>query len=39
MTGRSKSWIKVKNKAHPALLRVKEAFEQERKRRVREINS
>lgn len=25
--GPSKSWIKVKNKAHPAMLRVKEAFE------------
>ena len=25
--GASKSWIKVKNKAHPAMLRVKEAFE------------
>jgi hypothetical protein len=26
----SKSWNKVKNKKHPALLRVKEAFELER---------
>jgi hypothetical protein len=31
--GPSKSWIKVKNNSHPAMLRVKEAFEQERKRR------
>jgi bifunctional non-homologous end joining protein LigD len=30
--GPSKSWIKVKNKAHPAILRVKEAFEEERRR-------
>jgi ATP-dependent DNA ligase len=28
--GPSKSWIKVKNKAHPAMLRVKEAFELKR---------
>lgn len=28
--GPSKSWIKVKNKKHPAMLRVKEAFELER---------
>jgi bifunctional non-homologous end joining protein LigD len=25
--GPSKSWLKIKNKAHPALLRMKEAFE------------
>jgi ATP-dependent DNA ligase len=25
--GSSKSWLKIKNKAHPAMLRVKEAFE------------
>jgi ATP-dependent DNA ligase len=31
--GPSKSWIKVKNKKHPALLHVKEAFEYERQRR------
>src|SRR4051794_31732841 len=31
--GPSKSWLKIKNKAHPALLRVKEAFELERQRR------
>jgi bifunctional non-homologous end joining protein LigD len=31
--GPSKSWIKVKNKSHPAMLRVKEAFERERQRR------
>ena len=31
--GPSKSWIKVKNKKHPAMLRVKEAFELERQRR------
>jgi bifunctional non-homologous end joining protein LigD len=30
--GPSKSWIKVKNKSHPAMLRVKEAFELERQR-------
>jgi bifunctional non-homologous end joining protein LigD len=30
--GPSKSWIKVKNKKHPAMLRVKEAFELQRKR-------
>jgi len=32
--GPSKSWLKIKNKAHPAMLRVKEAFEQERLRRT-----
>ena len=32
--GPSKSWIKVKNKAHPVMLRVKEAFELERARRA-----
>ena len=31
--GPSKSWIKVKNKKHPAMLRVKEAFELERRGR------
>jgi bifunctional non-homologous end joining protein LigD len=31
--GPSKSWLKVKNKAHPAILRAKEAFENERLRR------
>ena len=31
--GPSKSWIKVKNKKHPAMLRVKEAFELERQGR------
>ena len=30
--GPAKSWIKVKNKKHPALLRAKEAFELERQR-------
>ncbi len=30
--GPSKSWLKVKNKKHPAMLRVKEAFERERNR-------
>ena len=30
--GPSKSWIKVKNTKHPAMLRVKEAFELERQR-------
>jgi ATP-dependent DNA ligase len=30
--GPSKSWTKVKNKKHPAMLRVKEAFELERQR-------
>jgi hypothetical protein len=30
--GPSKTWIKVKNKAHPAMLRVKEAFELEKQR-------
>jgi bifunctional non-homologous end joining protein LigD len=29
--GPSKGWIKVKNKAHPAMLRLKEAFERERR--------
>ena len=33
-SGPSKSWIKVKNKNHAALLRVKEAFELERTRRA-----
>jgi bifunctional non-homologous end joining protein LigD len=32
-SGPSKSWIKIKNKKHPAMLRVKEAFELERQRR------
>jgi ATP-dependent DNA ligase len=32
--GPSKSWLKIKNKAHPAMLRVKEAFGQERLRRT-----
>lgn len=32
--GRSKSWLKVKNKKHPAVLRVKEAFELERRRNL-----
>jgi bifunctional non-homologous end joining protein LigD len=31
-SGPSKTWIKVKNKKHPAMLRVKEAFELERER-------
>ena len=31
-SGPSKSWVKVKNKAHPAMLRVKEAFEREQER-------
>jgi ATP-dependent DNA ligase len=31
--GPSKSWLKIKNKAHPAMLRVKEAFELERQGR------
>jgi bifunctional non-homologous end joining protein LigD len=35
-SGPSKSWVKVKNKAHPAMLRVKEAFEQERERARRD---
>src|SRR4051812_42604217 len=30
--GPSKSWLKVKNKAHPAMLRVKQAFDLERQR-------
>ena len=30
--GRSKSWIKVKNTAHPSVLRVREAFEWKRRR-------
>jgi hypothetical protein len=30
--GHSKSWIKVKNKKHSAILRVKEAFARERVR-------
>lgn len=25
--GPSKTWVKTKNRAHPALIRVKEAFE------------
>jgi bifunctional non-homologous end joining protein LigD len=33
--GQSKSWIKVKNTKHPAMLRVYEAFELERQRRAR----
>ena len=31
--GRSKHWLKLKNCAHPAIMRVKEAFERERQRR------
>ena len=31
--GTSKSWQKVKNKNHPAMQRVREAFERERSRR------
>jgi bifunctional non-homologous end joining protein LigD len=30
--GPSKSWLKIKNKSHPAMLRVNEAFELERQR-------
>jgi ATP-dependent DNA ligase len=30
--GPSKSWLKIKNKKHPAVLRGKEAFEEERRR-------
>ena len=30
--GPSKRWIKVKNTKHPAILRVKEAYERERRR-------
>jgi len=33
--GPSKSWITVKNKKHPAILRVKEAFELERQGAMR----
>jgi ATP-dependent DNA ligase len=32
--GVSRTWLKTKNKKHPALLRVKEAFEEERKREL-----
>jgi bifunctional non-homologous end joining protein LigD len=32
--GPSKSWVKTKNKMHPALLRVKQSFEEERRREV-----
>jgi bifunctional non-homologous end joining protein LigD len=31
-SGRSKSWVKLKNRAHPAIMRVKETFELERQR-------
>ena len=31
--GLSKHWLKLKNCAHPAIMRVKEAFERERQRR------
>ena len=30
LPGPSKSWVKLKNKKHPAILRIKEAFELER---------
>lgn len=30
--GPSKRWIKVKNRAHPAIQRVKDAFEREREK-------
>jgi bifunctional non-homologous end joining protein LigD len=30
--GRYKHWLKLKNRAHPAIMRVKEAFELERER-------
>jgi hypothetical protein len=32
--GRSKHWLKLKNGAHPSIMRVKEAFELERERRT-----
>jgi bifunctional non-homologous end joining protein LigD len=32
--GPSKSWVKTKNRAHPAIMRVKQAFEEERRRRI-----
>ena len=28
--GPSKSWLKIKNPKHPAMMRIKEAFERER---------
>ena len=31
-SGRSRSWRKVKNPAHPSIVRVREAFEAERRR-------
>jgi bifunctional non-homologous end joining protein LigD len=31
--GRSKIWLKTKNKDHPAMQRVREAFERERRHR------
>ena len=30
--GRSKHWLKLKNRAHPAIMRVKEAFEEQCRR-------
>jgi ATP-dependent DNA ligase len=32
---RSKHWLKLKNRAHPAIMRVKEAFEEKRRRSIR----
>jgi bifunctional non-homologous end joining protein LigD len=32
--GPSKSWVKVKNRKHPAMLRVKEGFELKRQHRA-----
>jgi ATP-dependent DNA ligase len=31
--GRSKHWLKLKNRAHPATMRVRQAFEEERRHR------
>ena len=33
-SGPSRSWLKVKNRAHPAVVRVREAFEKERRQRL-----
>jgi ATP-dependent DNA ligase len=34
-SGFSRRWLKIKNRAHPAIIRVREAFEEERRRRAR----
>jgi bifunctional non-homologous end joining protein LigD len=37
-SGPSRSWLKVKNRAHPAITRAKEAFEERRRHRLLAVN-